>query len=476
MGHHHTRRGFLGQLGLGCASVGATSLLSGITNMGLINAAVAANRPVYRSMNGNYKALVCIMLSGGNDSYNMLVPKGDAEHLEYANVRTNLALDKNALRAINPTNAIGKQLGLHPNLERIQGLFEQGDASFIANIGALVDKTSVSQFKNGTNLPLGLFSHSDQKLHWQTSIPQDRDANGWGGRLADILYTNNQNQDISMNISLNGVNTYQRGNIITEYAIEPGSGSVALNGSSNNGFYQSLKREILDSLLESSYQNIFEKAYAGSLDKSLENSMDFSAHIQNVPDFQTVTFGTDSLGSRLEMVAKVIAAKGSDALNMSNQTFFVQQGGYDNHDNNLVDHGDLMAQLDKSVGDFWDALVELGVQDDVVIFTASDFARKLISNGDGSDHAWGGHAMVVGGSVIGKQVLGEYPDLYLDNPLDAGKGRIIPTTSCDEFFAEMALWMGASTAAIPDILPNINNFWTPSASEMPLGFLPPQMS
>ena len=470
--HHHTRRGFLAQLGLGCASVGATSLLSGISNMGLINAAVAANRSVYAPVTGNYKALVCIMLAGGNDSYNMLVPKGDSEHQEYADVRTNLAIDKNALRAINPTNNVGKELGLHPNLERIQGLFEQGNASFIANIGALVEPTTVAQYKSGNNNPVGLFSHSDQKLHWQTSIPQDRDANGWGGRLADILHTNNVNQDISMNISLNGVNTFQRGNLITEYAIDPGSGSVALNGSTNTGFYQSLKRETLDSILETSYQNIFEKAYAGSIGDSKNSSIEFSTAIAN-GDPITVEFGEDGLGERLEMVAKVIAARGP--LNMSNQTFFVQQSGYDNHDNNLVDHGALMAQLDKSIGDFWDALVELGIENDVVIFTASDFARKLVSNGDGSDHAWGGHALVLGGSVNGKQVLGQYPDLYLDNPLDAGKGRIVPTTSCDEFFAEMALWMGASTAAIPDILPNINNFYTPSATTMPLGFLPPQM-
>ena len=170
-------------------------------------------------------------------------PKGDDEHAEYAEVRTNLAIDKNTLRPINPTNSIGKELGLHPNLQNIQGLFEGGNAAFIANIGALVQPTTVTQFKNGNDIPVGLFSHSDQKLHWQTSIPQDRDANGWGGRLADVLYTNNLNQDISMNISLNGVNTFQRGNIITEYAIEPsGGGSVSINGSSNNNFYNTLKK------------------------------------------------------------------------------------------------------------------------------------------------------------------------------------------------------------------------------------------
>ena len=467
MSHNHTRRGFLNQLGLGCASVGATSLLSGITNLGLINAAVAANKSVYAPKAGNYKALVCIMLSGGNDSYNMLVPKGDAEHLEYATVRTNLAIEKETLRPINPINSIGKVLGLHPNLENIQTLFETEKAAFVANVGALVEPTTVAQFKNNENNPVGLFSHSDQRLHWQTSIPQDRNANGWGGRLADILYTNNMNTDISMNISLNGVNTFQRGNIITEYAIEPsGGGSVSINGSSNDNFYNTLKRETLDNILESSYQNVLEKAYAGSISNSKNSSIQFAAALANGTPF-TTPFGDDSLSDRLEMVTKVIAAK--DQLDMTNQTFFVQQGGYDNHDNNITDHGNLMTQLDTAIGSFYTALTELGMQDDVVIFTASDFARKLVSNGNGSDHTWGGHSLVIGGGVSGKKVYGTYPDLYLDNPWDSGKGRIIPTTSCDELFAELALWMGASTGDLYNVLPNIGNFWTPTPSEMPLG-------
>ncbi|MEE9373627.1 MAG: DUF1501 domain-containing protein [Saprospiraceae bacterium] len=468
--YHHSRRRFLEQLGLGCASVGATSLLSGITNLGLINAAVAANKPVYKSLAGNYKAIVCIMLSGGNDSYNMLVPKGDAEHAEYAAVRTNIALDKNTLRPINPINSIGKELGLHPNLENIQGLFEDGDAAFIANVGALVQPTTVTEFKNATHNPVGLFSHSDQKLHWQTCVPQNRDAKGWGGRLADILYTNNVNQDISMNISLNGVNTFQRGNIITEYAIESsGGGSVSINGSNRNNFYNTLKRQTLDSILETSYQNILESAYARTISDSKNNAIQFSAALAQGTPF-TTPFGNDSLSERLQMVTQVIAAK--DQLDVTNQTFFVQQSGYDNHDNNIVAHGDLMSQLDAAVGSFYTALTELSMQDDVLIFTASDFARKLVSNGDGSDHAWGGHSMVIGGSVIGKKIYGTYPDLYIDNPLDAGNGRIVPTTSCDELFAEMALWMGASTGDLDEILPNIENFWTPSPTGMPLGFLP----
>lgn len=470
MSHHHSRRKFLSRLGVGCASVGATSLLSSITNLSLINAAAAANRSIYAPIMGDYKAIVCLMLSGGNDSFNMLVPKGDSEYQEYADVRTNLAIDQEDLREINPTNNIGKQLGLHPNLENIQNLFETGDAAFMANIGALVEPTTVAQYVSGlVQVPEGLFSHSDQRLHWQTSIPQDRSANGWGGRLADILHTNNQNQNISMNISLDGINTFQRGNIITEYAIQPGGGAVTINGSDNNNFYNTLKRETLDSMMEASYQNILQSAYAGTISNSKNNAIEFGAAIAQGEMF-TTEFGTDSLSQKFKSVAEVIAAR--DPLGVSNQTFFVQQGGFDNHDNNIEDHGALMAELDNAVGSFYDTLVELGIENDVVIFTASDFARKLVSNGDGSDHAWGGNSLVIGGAVNGQKIYGSYPDLFLGNELDAGNGRIVPTTSCDELFAELALWMGASSADLFQILPNIDRFWTPNPTIGPLGLLP----
>ena len=324
MSQLNTRRRFLEQLGLGCAHVGATSLLSGITNLGLINAAASANRPFNVSKMENYRAVVCIMLSGGNDSFNMLVPKGDPEYQEYAAVRTNLALDQDELLDINPITPVNKVLGLHPNLQKIQALFESNKAAFIANVGALVHPTTVSEYKNGTvTLPQGLFSHSDQQLHWQTSIPQDRNSNGWGGRLADILYTNNNNQDISMNISLDGVNTYQRGNIISEYAIQAGQGAVTISGSDNPNFYNTLKRQTLDSLLEASYQNIFQKAYAGTISDSKNSAIEFGAALAQ-GDTITTPFGTGPLAQRLKSVAEVIAARGP--LDVVNQTFFVQHG------------------------------------------------------------------------------------------------------------------------------------------------------
>lgn len=467
--HKHTRREFLGRMTMGCASLGVTSLFSGIANLGLMNAAAAANRPFIRQQN-DYKALVCIMLSGGNDSFNMLVPRGTSEYAEYANVRGNLALAQNELLPINPTNVSGQQFGLHPNLTNIQGLFEAGNAAFVSNVGALVEPTTVAGISNDTaNLPVGLFSHVDQRTHWQTSVPQDINALGWGGRLADILYTNNANQDISMNISLNGVNIFQRGNIIKEYAISPnGNGSILLNGATDNGFHQTLKRQTLNNLLDQTYNNVLETAYSNTISDSNGNAFSFSTAIATGTPI-TTPFGNDSLSQRLLMVAKTIAAR--DILDVNNQTFFVEYGGFDTHADMLTDHADLMTQLDAAIGSFNAAMEELGVGNDVVGFTMSDFGRKLISNGDGADHAWGGNALVFGGAVDGQKLYGTYPSLYLDNPIDLGGGRLIPSTSCDEYFAELALWFGASSADLDQIFPNINNFWTPTPGGGPLGFM-----
>ncbi len=466
--HKHTRRKFLGHVMAGCASLGVTTLFSGITNMGLINAAAVANRPLITPPN-NYKALVCILLGGGNDSYNMLVPRGTSEYNEYATSRTNLALPQADLLPINPITSDGKQYGLHPSLTNIQNLFETGKAAFIANIGSLVRPTTLTDFQNDNDLPLGLFSHSDQKQHWQTSVPQDRSALGWGGRLADILYTNNANQDISMNISLSGINLFQKGNIVQEYAIErTGTGSVMINGSTNTNFYNTLKRETLDNILDQNYQNILQTAYSNTIGNSKNNSIQFGAAIASGTPI-TTTFGDDNFSERMNMVAKTIAAK--DILGVSNQTFFVELGGFDTHDTFLIDHAALMTNLDSALTSFYNAMVELGLENNVTTFTISDFARKLISNGDGADHAWGGHTLVLGGDVKGQDIYGQYPELYFGNPLDTGNGRIIPTTSCDEYFAELALWFGASTSDLDQIFPNINNFWTPTTGSSPIGFM-----
>ncbi len=461
---------------MGCAGLGLTSFLSSVTNLGLLNAAAINNMPTFvNSANTNYKALVCIALDGGNDSFNMLVPRGNSEYQEYASVRSNQALAQNTLLPITPQTSDGKQYGLHPNLTNIQNLFSNGNAAFVANVGSMIQPTTMSDYVSGANLPLGLFSHLDQMQHWQTSIPQSRSSVGWGGRLADLLYSNNTNTDISMNISLDGVNIFQNGNNITEYAIQStGQGSVSIAGYDETDAFNVIKRQTIDNLLDQSYQDVLKTAYANAITNSQSNALQFGAAINSVTPF-TTTFDGSDFSTKLEMVAKTIAAR--NTLGMCRQVFYVNIGGFDNHDEVLVNHGGLMAEIDAAIGSFWGVMQELGLINDVTLFTMSEFGRTLTSNGNGTDHGWGGNCLVVGGAVNGQNIYGQYPDLYIANPLDTGEGRLIPTTSCDEYFAELALWFaqnGTSTLSatqLTDILPNINNFWTPSVGQKPIGFM-----
>lgn len=464
--HHNTRRDFLGSVSMGCASLGFASLFNSISNMGLLNAAAAAN--LAAAPPDDYKALVCILLRGGNDSFNMLIPRGASEYQQYAEVRAELAMPQNELLTLNATNTPGLEFGLHPSMPRLQGLFEQENAAFIANIGALVRPITMADFLSDSDMPVGLFSHFDQRMHWQTAVPQDIDSLGWGGRMADILHTTNDNQNISMNISMSGVNVFQRGSLVTEYAISHrGNGSVLINNSSSNNFHEVIKRQTVDNLVEQNYNHILQKAYSDKVRNASASGFEFDAAIANAQTVNT-PFETNPLGNRLKMVAKTIAAR--NILGVKRQTFYVEIKGWDTHDSQ-TDHAKMLTELDNAVGAFYDACVELGVENEVVGFTASDFGRKLVTNGNGTDHAWGGNVFAFGNPIKGKKIFGQYPELYVGNPLDIGGGRLIPTTSCDQYFAELALWFGASVGDLDQILPNINNFWIPNANEAPLGFL-----
>ena len=468
---NYKRRDFLNVLGGSCASMGMTTLLNGITNLGLVNAAAAANRSRFSTPPNGYRALVCIFLSGGNDSYNMLIPRGQTEHADYAKVRGSMAVGRNSLLPINPITTDGKEYGLHPNLPYVQQLFEDGNAAFVANVGTLVEPTTVLKYRNRiVKRPLSLFSHSDQQKQWMTSIPQGRESLGWAGRLADILYTNNNNQNISMNLSLDGNNLFQQGRRVVPVSLDTSDGgAVLLKGTGNNNFYQTLKRQTLDNLLDVSYQNILKKAYSGTVLGAFGSSVELSNALSSASSINTPFVTDNRLTRELNTVVKTIAAR--DILDVNYQTFFVSMGGFDTHDGGLDNYGGKMADLNDAIHFFYEALKELGMENNVTTFTISDFGRKLASNGNGTDHAWGGNALVFGGQVNGQEIYGQYPDLYAGNPQDLGGTQLVPTTSTDEYFAELALWFGASSADLDQILPNIRNFWTPSSTKRPLGFL-----
>ncbi len=459
-----SRRKFLGEAS--CAAIGTTTLLNSIMNLGM---ASALSRPIVKP-SGNYKGMVCILLSGGNDSFNMLIPKG-AEYSEYATVRSNLAIPQNDIIGLDP-NTPGMSLGIHPAMSDIHTLFDQGNVAFLSNVGTLVQPTTKAEILNNTaNLPLGLLSHADQAMHWQTSIPQERSNIGWGGRMADILQSMNSSQDVSMSISLSGNNIYQTGNSVTPFTINVDTGAVGVLGYNETDPFHQLMTSGVNSLLNQEYQDVFKQSYANTVKNSIESNENFNESIQNISPFNT-SFSDHYFSQSMLMIARSIAA--AEALGQERQTFFVQLGGFDTHDGLLEDHDSLLGILNNGLSEFFNALDEINMNDCVTTFTISDFARTLTSNGNGTDHGWGGNALIMGGAVNGKEIYRDYPTLGLDSDLEIGGGGIIiPTTSADEYFAELALWFGVSTFDLPMILPNIGNFYMVGSQDWPIGFMQP---
>ncbi len=422
----------------------------------------------------DYKALVCVLLNGGNDSFNMLMPRGAAEYAEYATTRTNLAIPQADILPLNPITSIGKDLGIHPNMTQVQQLFDDGNLAFISNVGTLVEPMADIDEYNSKERPIRLYSHSDQKEQWMTSMPQDSSSLGWGGRTGELLSSLNNNPAISINISLEGKNIFQSSNSLLEYSIS-NSGLGAniiepISGTNTNGFLTLLRNTSIENMVGASYLNVFEQTVANVTGSGIEAAEIFSAAIVGVPPLATTFTEDNDLAEDLSMVAKTIAAR--QTLGMNRQIFFVSLGGFDTH-NDFNDHSDLMLALSTALGEFYTALQELGVENDVTTFTISDFGRTLTSNGNGSDHAWGGNVMVMGGAVKGKEIYGQYPDLYIDdNPLsNNSRGRMIPQVSCDEYFAELISWFGVSDGDIPYVLPNIGNFYSVGSTTPPIGFL-----
>lgn len=469
-----SRRRFLGRAN--CAAISSLPVLNTLLNLCAAGRLAADPPPA-----SEYRALVCLFLNGGLDSFNMLAPRGLQEHARYSEVRQDLALSKASLdaNAIQPLNLPGREFGVHPGMPELRQLFQDGRAAFVANVGTLIEPVTLAQYNAGSKpLPLGLFSHSDQIEQWQTSIPHARSGVGWGGRLADLLHDLNSTQTVSMNVSLAGSNVFQTGNSVFEYAITQ-DGATALNSYKKDYAFtfglEQIRSAAVDGMLAQQYSNLLQRSF-GRGERSALDAYDLFSTATNVTLPPAATFPGTTLAQQFRMIAKTIA--GRDALGMKRQTFFVNYGGWDHHDEVLNNTAAMLPVVSQAVGSFYNALVELGVQNNVTVFLASDFGRTLTSNGRGSDHAWGGNMFVVGGAVNGKRIFGHYPENLADPrdtgglPLDTGRGRLVPSVSVDAYFAELALWLGVPKSQLPLVLPNITNFYSLTSSAPPVGFLP----
>jgi uncharacterized protein (DUF1501 family) len=466
-----TRREFLGSAC--CAAVGATGLLSALGSLRLMAAAASpANGPQVPpragAIAGDYKALVCLFLNGGNDANNLIVPTGSA-YSAYASARTNLALPQTGLLPISPKTSDGRSWALHAAVPELQNLFNSGKAAFLANVGTLVYPTTKAQYTAASvPLPPQLFSHSDQQVQWQHSVPDKPTQTGWGGRIADLLSAFNSSEQISMSISVAGKNTFQIGNRISQYAIGTGGASTLAGNTStvNPTNLDGIRFRAQKDIFALSQPNLLETAFGTTTGDAIVSADLLNTVLNATPAVQTA-FPNTTTGNQLKMVARLIAA--SPTLGLKRQVFFVQLGGWDLHAAQVTNatptsgaHADLLAQTMQAVNAFYNATNELGVGNQVTLFSASDFGRTYRSNGDGSDHGWGNHQFIVGGAVKGGDIYGKMPTLTINGPDDTGLGRWIPTTSVDEYAATLASWFGVSNSDLPVVLPNIGRFAKPN--------------
>ncbi len=465
------RRQFIGQAS--CAGLGYLSFMNSFLNLKAMNAAAIDNSS---TAGDGYKAIVCILLAGGNDSYNMLVPHEELRYNEYLSTRSGLALPRQDLLRLKLGEAghPARDFGVHPSMTEVRDLFDDDKLAFISNVGTLLNTSTTKQdVYDGIDLPIGLFSHSDQIQQWQTGIPNQRGNKGWAGKIADLIGSCNNNQNISMNLSLSGSNIFQTGNNAVEYAIDPYQGSVGMTNydPDSDWIFREMMTKGIDSLVEHQHQDIFKRTHINVIRNARDAHVEFQDALSGSHVFGEEDFPDTYLGASMEMIARTISVRST--LDFDRQIFYLVYGGWDHHDEVLNNQVAMLGQVSEALGAFMGGLEEIGVADDVLTMTISEFGRTLTWNGNGSDHAWGGNAMVMGGPnlVNGGQIYGDYPSLALGTDIEIGSGVLIPQLSTDEYFAEVAKWFGVSSSQLSTIFPNIGEFYDPFSTQLPIGFL-----
>ncbi|HEV7645760.1 MAG TPA: DUF1501 domain-containing protein [Pyrinomonadaceae bacterium] len=486
---NQSRRNFL--LRSGCA-LGMASLATQARHFGLMNA-MASTVQDNSFAPGDYKALVCIFMSGGNDGNNTVIPNhSDATLSNYNTYFTErnpstLAIPQASLLPINVPRMGGLTYGLHPSLgvggtnNGIHELWGLGKLAVVTNVGTLVAPMTRTQYQNNSvPKPYQLYSHSDQVAQYQSARSNTAEFTGWGGKVADRMNgCSNPGGLIPMITSISGVNLFTNGQTTVPMAIAPAPTGLnqvlaltGFNGTSDSNArlaaFNQLRTFDLESEVVKAASNITSQAVQAN---------------QALASFQevTVVFPNTTIGNQLKQVARLI--KKRSELTVNRQIFFCQIGGFDTHTSQPTGQVNLLSQLGQALRAFYDEMTAQSAQDNVTAFTVSDFSRTFApvgaGAGAGTDHAWANHMLVMGGAVLGGDFYGmntsngtPYPQLVKNGPDDAdssasAKGRWIPTTSVEQYAATLARWYGLDPAQLSQVFPNINNF-----SSSNLGFMP----
>ncbi len=464
----YNRRTFL----TGASALSAASLLGIGSSLNRFQAHAATTT--------GYQALVCVFLLGGLDTHDTVLPYDQASYDRYAEIRASLlgqyanmaggsTRARDRLLPLNPDNAAnfgGRQFALPEELSGIKALFDSGDAAIVGNVGPLVEPLTRSEWEADTAVtPKRLFSHNDQQSTWMSSEPEGA-MYGWGGRFAEASVNSGANfyPEFSTITSL-GNEVFLTGDTIKPYqmGLQGATEFQALqffeadpNDPNGQMIYENLRDHF--EAMNFNRPNLIERDTAAAMRNALETNEQFNESLETAQPLATA-FPEHFLGQQLAAVARTISIR--DALLMNRQIFFVAIGGFDTHSNQANDLPGLQQEIDTGVVAFYQAMQELGLSNQVTLFTASDFGRTLAINGDGTDHGWGSHHFVVGNAVQGRNIYGDIPAFDFGHDQDAGSGRLIPTTSVEQFAAPLGRWFGLNDSEVAAALPGLANFAAP---------------
>ncbi|MEL7041633.1 MAG: DUF1501 domain-containing protein [Pseudomonadota bacterium] len=439
-----------------CASLGVGAGFA--TNLASLNAFAADT--------DDYKALVCVFLFGAMDSHDMVIPYDQSSYNQFETIREPVLAGYDLVQSRRRSQLLqlagdvgGRQFAFPPEYAQLHQLYQQGDLAIVGNIGPMIEPVNKQTYDSGAaRRPAKLFSHNDQQSTWMASRPEGA-TTGWGGRFADIMQAAQANTQAAFTaMSVSGNSVFLTGNDVQPFVVSP-SGAATVNGLNQNftlgsrdfnDIYQEVLRDT-----GGTRSNLFQRDVISTINASLNNNALLEEQLA-LPGDPMTSFPPGRLGSQLRMVARSIARR--NTLGMKRQVFFVSTGGFDTHSAQATDLPVLQADIAASVRAFHDSMVEMGIENSVTTFTASDFGRTLGVNGDGTDHGWGSHHIVVGGAVNGGQVHGDVPPPELGHNQDAGRGRLIPQVSVDQYAAALGSWFGLTNGELNEAIPGLTNF------------------
>ena len=432
---------------------------------------------------GGYKALVCVFLQGGNDGHGTVIATDSSSFSAFTQARSGapgLAYPLGQLLPITlKTPQSGRTFALNPALTGAQNLFSSGRLAIVANTGTLIAPATKTQVNNNTvPLPDSLYSHFDQTAAWQAIASNGGSAEhvGWGGSVADVIESMNMNSNSMFTcISTAGIALFLAGQSSFQLNVTS-AGPIPIFGLAQSPFGLPESSNPLSSILSADEANLFAKEYGVVVNRSIQAQATLASAmlpagpggVPNPPQYldpMTNKLTDNPLATSLQTVARIIS--GSSSLGVTRQIFYVQLGSFDTHNNQAIQHAQLLTQLGQALEYFDGLMVANGMGNQVTTFTASDFGRTLTSNSNGTDHGWGSHHFVVGGAVQGGDMFGQYPVIGVNQANDVGAGRLIPTTSVDQYAGTLARWFGLSDSQVRQVFPNFGNF----GSSPYLGFM-----